>query len=169
MEPVIINHPGLSLAGYSIPTRLENGDNLRQIPAFWDDYAKRLRQPLLDALGKPHAPEYGVTCDFNPETGAFRYLIAMECPADGAPPPDSERRNVAPAKYAVFTTPPAADPASFGDAIVATWQHIYQNWLPASAKWEHAAGASFERYDGRCAPGRDTLQMDIYIPIQPKR
>ncbi|MEO9383774.1 GyrI-like domain-containing protein [Chromobacterium phragmitis] len=169
MDPVIINHPGLALAGYGIDTRLENGDNLRQIPAFWNDYAQRLRQPLLESLGRPHAPEYGVTCDFNPADGSFRYLIAMECPADGEPPADSERRALPPAKYAVFTTPPAPDPARFGEAIVATWQHIYGQWLPASAKWEHAIGASFERYDGRCAPGQPSLQMDIYIPVQPKR
>ncbi|AUH51771.1 AraC family transcriptional regulator [Chromobacterium sp. ATCC 53434] len=169
MDPVIINHPGLSLAGYGIATSKEGGDNLRRIPAFWRDYAERLRQPLLDALGKPDAPEYGVVCDFDPETGAFRYLIAMECPADGSPPPDSERRDVAPAKYAVFSTPPAADPARFRQAIAETWQHIYQHWLPASVRWEHAAGETFERYDERCVPGQATLQMDIYIPVQPKR
>ncbi|OWY38573.1 AraC family transcriptional regulator [Xenophilus sp. AP218F] len=169
MEPVILDHPGLSLAGYGIDTRLANGDNLRQIPAFWNDYAARLRQTLLDALGQPHVPEYGVACDFNPETGAFRYLIAMECPTGCAPPPGSERRVLPPARYAVFTTPPIADPACLGQTISDTWQRIHQQWLPASDCWEHAASEAFERYDGRCAPGRDTLQMDIYLPIRPKR
>ncbi|QEL54770.1 GyrI-like domain-containing protein [Chromobacterium paludis] len=168
MDPIIIDHPGLALAGYSIATGKQNDDNLRQIPAFWNDYSVKLRQPLLNALQRPHAPEYGVVCDFDPASERFRYLIGMECPDERALPEGCERRRIGPAKYAVFSTPPAA-PADFGQAIVQTWQHIYQSWLPASAKWEHAAGETFERYDGRCAPGQETLQMDIYIPVQPKR
>jgi AraC family transcriptional regulator len=92
----------------------------------------------------------------------------MPCPDERALPPGCERRRIAPAKYAVFTTPPAS-PADFGQAIVQTWRHIYQDWLPASAKWEHAAGETFERYDERCEPERTQLQMDIYIPVQPRQ
>ncbi|KUM01690.1 GyrI-like domain-containing protein [Chromobacterium subtsugae] len=168
MEAAIIDCPGLALAGHSIATRKADGDNLRDIPAFWADYAARLRQPLLDALRLPHAAEYGVVYDFDPAGGGFRYLIAIECPDAAALPPGVERRRLPPARYAVFTTPPAAGPAEFGQRIAQTWQRIYQDWLPASADWQHAPGDVFERYDGRCAPGQTRLQMDIYLPIQPK-
>ncbi|UTH72917.1 GyrI-like domain-containing protein [Chromobacterium sp. IIBBL 290-4] len=168
MDPIIIDHPGLALVGYSIATRKQGDENLQQIPAFWDDYAARLRQPLLAALQRPHAPEYGVVCDFDSASERFRYLIAMECPDERALPEGCERRRIAPAKYAVFSTPPAAA-ADFGQAIARTWQHIYQEWLPSSSKWRHGPGETFERYDSRCAPGQETLQMDIYIPVQSKR
>ncbi|WP_233163890.1 GyrI-like domain-containing protein [Chromobacterium sp. ASV23] len=167
MEPLIINHPGLELAGYSRPVSLQSGDNLRQIPAFWNDYAERLRQPLLAALGRPHAAEYGVVYDFAPSQTGFRYMIAMEDRASRAPD-GCERRAIPAGKYAVFTTPPVESAAAFGAAIAQTWQHIHQQWLPESAEWEHAPRDAFERYDGRCAPGQPQLQMDIYIPIQPK-
>ena len=128
MDPIIINHPGLNLAGYSIATRMENGDNLRQIPEFWGEYAATLRQPLLAALGRADAAEYGLIHDFDPDSGRFGYMIGMECAQPLPLPPGCARRNTPPAKYAVFTTQPAGSDAEFGQAIQAAWRYIMQDW-----------------------------------------
>lgn len=169
MDPIIINHPGLNLAGYSIATRMENGDNLRQIPEFWGEYADTLRQPLLAALGRADAAEYGLIHDFDPDTGRFSYMIGMEYPQPLPLPPGCAQRRTPPAKYAVFTTKPAGSDAEFGQAIQGAWRYITQDWLPASKQWEQAPLGAFERYDGRCAPDQPQRQMDIYIPVQPRR
>ncbi|WP_024303428.1 GyrI-like domain-containing protein [Pseudogulbenkiania sp. MAI-1] len=167
MTPQIVDHPGVTLTGFAIRTSLQDQANLRDIPAFWQRYAQSLRAPLLAALGLPHAVEYGVVRGFDPASGTFDYLIGIEC--QGAPtlPDGAETHVIAPTRYAMFTTPPADSDAAFAEAIVATWQAVYQAWLP-TAPWQHAGSESFERYDGRSCPGQAGRQMEIYLPVVPR-
>lgn len=167
MTPQIVDHPGLTLAGFAIRTSLQEQANLRDIPAFWQRYAQSLRTPLLASLGLPHAVEYGVVRGFDPASSTFDYLIGIEC--QGAPqlPEGACRHAIVPARYAMFTTPLADSDEAFSRAIVATWQAAYQDWLPTTP-WQHAGSESFERYDGRSGPGQAGRQMEIYLPVVPR-
>lgn len=167
MTPQITEHPGMTLAGFSVHTGLAGSANLRDIPAFWQHYSQHHRAALLAALGTQTAPEYGVVCRFDPHTGSFDYLVGMEWPEGHPLPEGAERYILAPATYAVFSTPPVATDADFRAGIVDTWQAIYRDWLPASA-WQAAPREVFERYDGRCLPGRPDRQIDIYQPVIPR-
>jgi AraC family transcriptional regulator len=165
--PQIIDLPGLTLAGFAIRTSLQEQANLHDIPAFWQRYAQSLRAPLLRALGLSHAVEYGVVRGFDPASGTFDYLIGIECQGSPELPEGASRHDIAPARYAMFTTPPADSDEAFSNAIVSTWQVVYQDWLP-SAAWQHAGSESFERYDGRSCPGQAGRQMEIYLPVVPR-
>lgn len=166
MDPIIVRLPAFTVAGHRIRTGLDGGANLHDIPAFWQRYGTTLRAPLLAALGRPHSAEYGMICHFDPATQTFDYLVGMECQGEPSLPPGATHHRVEHATYAVFTTPPSDD-AGFSQSIVDTWHHIYQRWLPASS-WQAAERESFERYDGRCLPGRPDRQLDIYVPVRPR-
>ncbi|GHT79751.1 hypothetical protein FACS1894130_09450 [Spirochaetia bacterium] len=166
MEPKIITLPAKKLAGYILNTTGKNGENFKAIPQFWADYLANGRMEKLHGEGflKSHT-EYGACFPENPETGEFEYLIGVEV-SETQLAPAYQIREVPPATYAVFSSPPA-DGAGFTDAIQGVWRFIFAEWLPKSAWKIDPKGVNFELY-GEQAMAETGKVCDIYLPMVKK-
>ncbi|REK75036.1 GyrI-like domain-containing protein [Paenibacillus paeoniae] len=166
MEFRIVTKPGFDVIGYAIRTRIADGQNHRDIPAFWQGYKKEKLDETLYEQAISTA-EYGICDNFDMETGEFSYIIGVEAREGAEAPEGTVRCHYPEQTYAVFTIPKST-PQQFSDSIQRTWGFIMEEWLP-HAPYVHGGTAEFEYYDERCWPDRnELLEMDIYIPIQPK-
>lgn len=162
MEFKIEKYPAMRVIGYAIRTTTENGQNNREIPAFWQAYMKdRLGERIT---GKKYPDVELGLCGTIDEDGSFQYIIGFEADAGAAVPEGAVEYEVPEATYAIFTTPPA-NGEQFVDSIQQTWNEIFSDWFPSSG-YEQACAPDFEWYDRRCWP-EEGKQIDIYIPVQP--
>ncbi|RED75202.1 AraC family transcriptional regulator [Cohnella phaseoli] len=166
MKYRIETKPAFEVIGYSIRTRNEDGQNNRDIPAFWGQYMAEKKGESLYGVAASNV-EYGICGDFDMESGEFSYIIGVEAREGAQAPEGTIKRSYPEETYAVFTTPKVA-PDQFTDSIQNTWLAIFSEWFPNSG-YEHSGGAEFEHYDERCWQDRnEQLEMDIYIPIKSK-
>ncbi|MEK8130749.1 AraC family transcriptional regulator [Paenibacillus filicis] len=166
MEFRVVTKPGFDVIGYSIRTRNKDGQNNRDIPAFWQRYLQEKQGQALYEQAASTA-EYGICGDFDMDTGEFTYIIGVEAKEGAIVPEGAIRRHYPEQTYAVFTTPKAAHD-QFTTAIQSTWNAIFSEWFPQSG-YEHGGAAEFEYYDERCWQDRnELLEMDIYIPVKPR-
>ncbi len=167
MEPTWITLPAQRIAGYALSTTNQDGQNNREIPAFWTAYLQdgRMRKLHGETFLETHA-EYGACFPIDPATGRFDYLIAVQA-REGAQVPEGYAVRVIPAaQYAVFATPPVPR-ERFSDAIQGTWNYIYAEWFPKS-EYEWAAGCvDYELYDEDAA-GDTGCVCKIHIPVVKK-
>ncbi|WP_276353860.1 AraC family transcriptional regulator [Cohnella caldifontis] len=168
MEYRIVDKPAFKVIGYALETTSEDGQNHREIPAFWQDYLLNRRGDRIpNAVEREHPVNLGICTDFNMETCRFTYLIGREAEHFDNVPSDLVCREFPGAAYAVFTTP-KVPPKDFSPTIQETWRLIFDQWFPHSG-YEHAGLAEFEWYDERANPETDgTQQMEIYIPVKPR-
>jgi len=168
MEYRIETKPAFKFIGYALQTTCVDGQNLRDIPAFWQRHiAAEGWRRVPNAIHKDRPVELGICTDMNVDTGEFTYLIGMEAEYFEGVPEDLVCREFPEAEYAVFTTPKATR-EQFSPTIQATWSAIYGEWFPHSG-YEHAGGPEIEWYDERSGPDAgDEQQMDIYLPVKRK-
>ena len=166
MTPKIIEKEAFKVAGYSIETKNVDGDNNRDIPAFWQAYSTDGRADKLhDAPFITNHSQYGICYNHNPESGGFSYIIGLEVRSGAEVPEEFETLNVKPSTYAVFSTPPASD-EDFVKNIQGTWVFIMEEWFPTSG-YEYAPGSvDFEYYREEMHEKGNVC--DIYIPVVKK-
>jgi len=162
MEPIFKTRSTIKLAGYTIRTRNVDGENSRDIPAFWSSYlsGERCERLRKESFVKTNA-EYGACFCEDPETGEFNYVIGVEVKDDSDISSDYHVCEIPPATYAVFSTPPTD-----GERLVATiqgaWQFIFNEWFPKSG-YEYAPGCvDFELYEENNM--RNNV-CEIWIPV----
>jgi AraC family transcriptional regulator len=164
MEARFVKRPAVTLAGYILNTTSKDGENFRAIPKFWAAYVTDGR--MKDLHGEPFLKshdEYGACLREDPVTGTFEYLIGAEV-QDGAAIPDSYQvREIPPAEYAVFSSPPA-DGTGFSDAIQNTWRRLFAEWLPNSGYDIDPKGIQYELYDER-SMSETAKVCDICVPV----
>lgn len=168
LEPKFVALPAVKLAGFVLKTSTEDGENSKEIPAFWNDYMHSGKMEKLHKEGflKKH-DEYGVCFPEDPETGEFEYVIGVETKEGAVIPAEYHVGELPPADYAVFSTPPC-NAENFVPAIQGAWQYIFNEWFPKSG-YEYAPnGHDFERYDDRCMSATEKV-CDIYIPVVKKK
>jgi AraC family transcriptional regulator len=167
MEPIIKTIPKIKIAGYVIKTKNVDGENSKDIPAFWGAYMSDGRCQKLhgESFVKKHS-EYGACFCPDTETGEFDYVIGVEVKDDISIPSEYHTCELPAATYAVFSTPPS-DASGFVSAIQGAWQYIFNDWFPSSG-YEYAPGCvDFELYDERCMS--DTGKVcEIWMPIVKK-
>ncbi|WP_068782780.1 AraC family transcriptional regulator [Paenibacillus phocaensis] len=161
MQSRIEQIPSMRILGFSIQTTTVEGQNNQDIPAFWQKYMREQWGPRVPGKLHPNV-ELGV-CTTLDEDGTFRYIIGFEVDEAAEVLEGMTEYRIAPATYAIFTTPPAGE-ADFTSSIQQTWDEIFTSWFPAS-EYEQMAAPDFEWYDERCWP-KEGKQIDIYIPVQ---
>ncbi|KIL37621.1 AraC family transcriptional regulator [Cohnella kolymensis] len=168
MDYRIVTKPAFKLIGYELRTTSEEGQNNKEIPAFWQRYLEeRKGERIPNAVHKDSVVELGLCTDFEMDTSRFSYIIGMEAEHFGNVPEDLVCREFPEATYAVFTTPKARH-EDFVSSIQSTWMTIFGEWFPHSG-YEHSGGPEFEWYDERCHQDKhELLQIDIYIPVKKK-
>jgi len=162
MEPKLVTKPAFHIIGYELKTKTEDGQNSKDIPAFWQQYLQnnlgcRIPNPINKNV------ELGICTDFNPESGEFVYLIGMEVQEGTQALEGMVYKSFPELEYAVFTTPKSNE-ESFVSSIQSTWNKIFEEWFPQSG-YEHDGSIEFELYDERCY-GLENKEIDIYIPVK---
>ena len=165
MEPKMVRKPAIRLAGFVFTTKKDQGENLSEIPKFWQAYMSDGRMEKLhgESFMESHV-EYGACFPENPETGEFEYVIGVEVKEGRAVPDGYHTCTVPGALYAVFTTPPASE-SSFSSTIQGTWKYIYSEWFPNSGYEFDGNGVDFELYDERLMSQPSGEVCEIYIPV----
>ncbi|MEF3306143.1 AraC family transcriptional regulator [Paenibacillus sp. GYB003] len=167
MEYRIVAKPAFKVIGYELRTSTCDGENLREIPAFWQQYLQNRRwERIPNAVHRDSPVELGICHSFDMDSGTFTYMIGMEAEHFEGVPDDLACREFTAAEYAVFTTPKVPR-EQFSASIQSTWQSVFSEWFPHSG-YEHAGTPEFELYDERCHPDKPEVQMDIYVPIKRK-
>ncbi|MBO7745701.1 effector binding domain-containing protein [Paenibacillus sp. MWE-103] len=166
MEYRIVTKPAFKVIGYELQTT-NDGENLKQIPAFWQEYLRNgWGHKIPNRVHEGSPVELGICHGFNMEEGTFLYLIGMEATDFDNVPEGLVCREFGEAEYAVFTTPKVPE-QEFSPSIQNTWNAIFTEWFPHSG-YEHAGKPEFELYDERCGPGNELWEMDIYVPVKRK-
>lgn len=167
MDYRIVTKPAFKVIGYELRTTSVNGENLQQIPAFWQQYLQNgWSDRIPNRVHRESPVELGICHSFDMDSGTFTYLIGMEAEHFEDVPEDLACREFLSAEYAVFTTPKVPI-AQFSPSIQSTWKSVFEEWFPHSG-YEHAGTPEFELYDERCWPDKPEVQMDIYVPIKRK-
>ncbi len=142
MEPKFVTKPAFHIIGYELKTKNQDGQNNKDIPAFWQQYIQnQLGSNIPDPLHKN--VELGICTDFSPETGEFVYIIGMEVAEGTQAPNGMVYRSFPEMEYAVFTTPKANE-ESFPSSIQSTWNYVFTEWFPQSG-YEHGGTFDMER------------------------
>lgn len=162
MEYRIETKPAFQLTGMSLRCTTRDGQNFRDVPAFWDrcmadgSFAKLL--PLIPEGSKIGVA--GVSAEFDMEHGEFTYFIAIETPADHDGLPEGARDlDVPAATWGIFD---ARGPLP--GSVQETMKRIYGEWF-SSAAWESTDGPQLEIYPPGDTQAADYLS-EIWIPLQ---
>lgn len=155
MDYRMVDRESFTVVGKGLRTSAKVGQNLRDIPEFWERSMKDGTTDQVAALA-PDKPMLGVCTDFTLGSDEFLYLIAVEAPADKADAAAGlVARDIPANTWAVFTS-------SMQD-IQPTWQRIFQEWFPATG-YEHAHGPELEVY----VEEGGTMKCEIWIPVVKK-
>ncbi len=158
MNYKLVEKSAFAIVGKSIKTNGKNGENLKEIPLFWNQVMKDgTFEKLLPASGELGV--MGACVDFNDETSELTYMIAIE-DSDKAPR-DLERAEIPASNWAVFE---AIGPMP--DAIQKVWKDIYTEWFPSS-QYQHAGTAELEIYSNADGNASD-YKSEVWIPVKSK-
>ncbi len=166
MEYRIEKRGEMPMTGLSLTTKMDEGANLREIPAFWQRCNGDGRTAALERA-MPKDTKLGIMgiCmnDFDEKTKTFSYVVGIERPVDEA------GRAALPAGCVEFVVPAAAwavFPAHgpMPNAIQDVWKRIYAEWYPSSG-YEHAGGPELEVY-APGDPGAADYYSEVWIPVK---
>lgn len=176
LEPKFVTLPAARIAGYVLNTRSNDRANNDSVPMFWtacnsDGRCEKLHN---ESFVRKHS-EYGACFVMDQECGEFdkiygaeiNYIIGVEIDGSAEAPKGYYVREIPPATFAVFSTPPCGT-TNFVSSIQGVWQYAFNEWFPASG-YEYAPGCvDFELYDDRCNSVSEKV-CDIYIPVIKKQ
>jgi predicted transcriptional regulator YdeE len=118
---------------------------------IWKTFESRRRE--IDSVATRRL-YFGVSFPTD-DDGVTEYLAGMTVAA-GTPPPDGlEARTISGGQYAVFECPV--------DAIGATYQHVFNVWLPNASVHFDAVRAPFEEYPSENTPDQP---VRLHIPVR---
>lgn len=159
MDYRIVEKEDFTIVGKGIRTTTINGENLRRIPAFWDEVNSN---GLSDKLEKSYGAKvvYGACMEFDKEQEKLTYFIGVE--SDRNLSSDWEERVIPASTWAIF---PVIGPMP--DAIPKVWERIFAEWFPATG-YEHAGGPELEVYPTDGDVTAEDHHCEIWIPIVKK-
>lgn len=159
MDHQIIRKPKFLVAGKSICVSTWNGENQKQIPAFWQKCTEDGTLDRIISLN-PEGNLLGVMADYNEVKGELTYFIAIEV---------SSKDNIMGMQS---ITIPASEWAVFSsvgpipNSIQELFARIFSEWLPASI-YLHGNAPELEVY----LPGDPTSPdyvSEVWIPVVKK-
>ncbi|MBC1500761.1 AraC family transcriptional regulator [Listeria weihenstephanensis] len=159
MDYKIVEQEGFQIIGVKKVFSFQAGQNLVEIPKFWEEVWSDGTMERLAGLVNGEVPRYMGICSVSEEQAPKQemdYWIAVDC--DGEVPVDMGKWEIPSLQWAVFPSVGALP-----DAIQQTWQKIYAEWLPASG-YEHGPGPEIEVY----GPGdnrADDYECEVWIPV----
>lgn len=145
MNVKLASKPGFRIAGL-----LHRTSDPGTIGALWQRFDP-------SALPAVWGASYGACDNFDPATGAFDYLAAMEVAADAAIPEGFTVWEIPANDYAVF-------PVRM-DRIREDYAAFDTEWLAQSEEYEMGRGPSLELYDEHFDPADPKAVFQVYMPV----
>lgn len=164
MDYTIVDKPSFDLIGKALRVSMKDGENMREIPKFWDQSMSEGLFGTLMSKAKHNGilgdVTLGVCTDFAPDMSEFTYLIAVE--KGDAPVGDGLTAVPVPAlTWAVFK-----GQGALPDAIQNLWGYIMGEFLP-SGDYAHAAGPDLEIYPAS-DPSSPGYTFEVWVPVVKK-
>ncbi|WP_251038137.1 AraC family transcriptional regulator [Paenibacillus albidus] len=159
MEYRIVQKDSFTIVGKSVRVTTKDGENIREIPKFWDRVNTDGTADQLIQIGGDK-DILGVCLDMDHAGEQFSYWVAVEAQPD-ANTQEYETAVIPAADWAVFTSV-----GPMPDAIQGLWQRIFQEWFPET-DYEHAGGPELELYSLGDIHA-DDYRSEVWIPIKKK-
>lgn len=163
MDFRIENKEAFTLTGLPLTTTTNGKKAYAEIPAFWKKCGEnKVIERLWRAMpeGSPLGVMGASADDWNPETGEFTYLIAIEAPADRSRlPPGCVDVKAPAAAWAIFTARGPL-PKAFQEMN----DRIWNEWFPESG-YEEAEGPHLEIYPEGDS-GAEDYRCEQWIPVK---
>ena len=142
-----------TFAVMGVACRIRRGSESPELfGGIWKTFESRRRDIEFAATQEVY---FGVSFPTD-EEGVTEYVAGMMVGAGSPPPEGLAARTVSGGQYAVFECPV--------DAIGATYQHVFNVWLPGAAVQLDAGRAPFEEY-----PENTPEQpVRLHIPVRPR-
>lgn len=158
MDYKIVEKERFLVVGKSFRTRTVNGENHREIAAFWNESNTN---GLSSELAKNCGPLglLGICLDFDSTQEHLTYFIGAEKNIDQLPS-GWEEREIPASTWAVFPVHGAMP-----DAMPKVWNRIFSEWFPATG-YEHSGGPEMEVYLSDEDPSSEDYYSEIWIPIK---
>lgn len=157
MEYKIIKKEAFKIIGNEKRVTTENGENLIEIPNFWNESIENGEVKRLESIASSLGI-LGVCMDFDEDLKTFSYVIAVEEVSNDI----SEGRLIKEIPAATWAVFEAIGPVPH--AIQDTWKRIFSEWFPATG-YEHANGPEIEVYAVDCDIDSKDHLCEIWIPI----
>jgi AraC family transcriptional regulator len=152
MEPKIVEREGFKIVGLFYRGKNEN----QEIPQLWGQFGpswKAIKHTLNQEVS------YGAMDHYDPSTGEFDYVAAMEVEKIEDVPEGMVGWEIPKQTYAIF---PCTLPK-----IKEAYSHAMHEWLPESG-YVHTGGIEFELYDEQFNPDDPGSEFYYYMPIKEK-
>ena len=158
MDYKMVKKPAFDVAVTTRQFSTENGQNFKDIPAWWREFTASPDRATMTALrGKGPGTVTGSDmlgiCFADDKPADFAYGIAVELPA-GADAGPFEKKTVPAADWAVF-------PCALADLQDVT-RRIFSEWFP-SVPFDHAEKPELEVY--LPGPSGGAMAVEIWIPV----
>ncbi len=158
MNYKIIEKSCFKVFGKGKKVSTKNGENLLQIPKFWQECDAA---GFTDSLVKVEGGELFGICMNDYENEYFTYLIAREKTKDILLPEGTEEFTIPAATWAVFEST-----GPMPGAIQKVWERIYSEWFPSTG-YEQANAPQLELYpEGDSS--KDDYKCEVWVPIVKK-
>jgi len=146
------------LAGYKERIGMDNGENFRRVPRFWDEVMQSGKcEKMMKYNDNPELVCLGVCA--NEDKSSFDYYIATG--SDKEIPADMSALVVPAATYVIF-----ACAGKLPESQQDVWKRIFTEWFPTS-NYDIVNGPQIEWYsDGDMAS--DEYRSEIWIPVRKK-
>ncbi|MBH5319690.1 AraC family transcriptional regulator [Paenibacillus sp. GSMTC-2017] len=156
MDYRIEEKESFTVVGKTLQTHCKNGENLREIPLFWQQSNQDGTVDELISLAEDDKT-LGICLDMNFETEQFSYMIASRAKA-GTTSSTYTVREIPALTWAIFT-----NIGPVPTTLQKTIARVYQEWFPATG-FEHSGGPDMEVYDAGNIMA-DDYKTEIWVPI----
>ncbi|WP_164670860.1 AraC family transcriptional regulator [Virgibacillus doumboii] len=160
MDYRIVEKEAFQVVGKGIRTKTIEGQNHRDIPAFWDESH---RNGFAAALEKDcgEMGVLGICMELDIEHEELTYFICSE-KSDQHVPESWETKEIPASTWAVF---PVIGPIP--EAIEKVWERIFAEWFPSTG-YEHRNAPEMEVYPSDGNVTAEDHHCEIWVPIVKK-
>ncbi len=158
MEYRIEDKEAFTTVGKVLATTCAEGQNLRDIPQFWQQCQQDGTEEKLVAIREGDLV-YGICMGMAPGSDQFDYMIGVQVNDSAPVAPEGLTASVIPAStWAIFTSV-----GPMPGAIQNVFSRIFSEWFPSTG-YEHAGTPELEVYPAE-DPNAEDYRCEVWIPI----
>ncbi|WP_061809536.1 AraC family transcriptional regulator [Rossellomorea vietnamensis] len=154
----IVEKEAFGVIGKGKRVSTHNGQNLREIPAFWDEVnTSGMDSEICEAAGNDEM--LGICMEFDDPSEEFTYFIGAEKKSDTHTL--LEVKEIPASTWAVFESV-----GPMPDAIQGVWKRIFSEWFPSTG-YVHGEAPEIELYPPG-NPNDEDYRCEVWVPVMKK-